>query len=106
MQIGQYAGAATQVSLERPYANWSPGDIRHDFQTVAFLERYGYDVTYATSVDLDRNPGFPHSHTILISVGHDEYWSRSMRDNVEAGRDDGISRIFLGGNDVFWQFRY
>jgi len=106
MQIGQFAGAATQVSLERPYANWSPGDIRHDFQTVAFLERYGYDVTYATSVDLDRDPGLLQNHAILISVGHDEYWSRTMRDGVESARDKGISLIFFGGNDVFWQVRY
>jgi len=106
MQIGQFAGAATQVSLERPYANWDPGDIRHDFQTIAFLERHGYDVGYATSIDVDRDSRMLQNHRILISVGHDEYWSRTMRDRVEAARDHGISLIFLGGNDVFWQVRY
>lgn len=29
-----------------------------------------------------------------------------MRDGGEAARDEGISLIFFGGNDVFWQVRY
>lgn len=101
---GQFAGAATEVSLERPFA--SIGSIRQDFETVAFLERFGYDVSYATSVDLDRDPGLLQRHRIFVSVGHDEYWSREMRDRVEAGRDRGVNLVFLGGNDVYWQARF
>lgn len=101
---GEFAEAATQVSFERPYATLS--GIRQDFETVAFLERSGYDVTYATSVDLDREPTLLGRHRVYISVGHDEYWSRAMRDHVEGARDAGTSLLFLGGNDVFWQVRY
>jgi hypothetical protein len=101
---GPFASAATEVSLERPYA--SVDRIRQDFEAVAFLERAGYDVTYATSVDLDRDPALLTRHRIFISVGHDEYWSRDMRDRVEGARDAGTSLVFLGGNDVYWQVRY
>jgi hypothetical protein len=104
MASGQFAGAATEVSLERPYGSIS--GIRQDFEAVAFLEREGYDVTYATSVDLDRDPRLLLHHRVFISVGHDEYWSRDMRDRVESARDHGMGIIFLGGNDVFWQVRY
>ena len=106
MQVGQFSGAATQVSMERPYANWSGGGIRQDFETVEFLERDGYDVAYATSTDLDRDPYLLDGHRVILFVGHDEYWSRTMRDRVEAFRDTGTSLVFLGGNDVYWQVRY
>src|ERR1041385_1418412 len=101
---GEFRLAATQVSLERPYANLAA--IRQDLETVAFLEREGFDVTYATSVDLDRDPNLLARHRVSISVGHDEYWSRAMRDHVEHARDTGTNLLFLGGNDVFWQVRY
>jgi hypothetical protein len=102
--LSPFAGAATEVSFERPYT--SIDRIRQDFETVAFLERDGYDVTYATSVDLDRDPNLLAHHRIFISVGHDEYWSRDMRDRVEGARDRGMGIVFLGGNDVYWQVRY
>jgi hypothetical protein len=101
---GEFALAATKVSMERPYA--SIGNIREDVGTIAFLEREGYDVTYATSVDLDRDPGLVAHHRIVMSVGHDEYWTKGMRDHVESARDHGTNLVFLGGNDVFWQARY
>jgi len=102
--VSPFAGAATEVSMERPYASFSA--IRQDAETVAFLERSGYDVTYATSRDLDREPALLSRHRVFLSVGHDEYWSRAMRDHVESARDAGTNLLFLGGNDVFWQVRY
>jgi hypothetical protein len=102
--VRPFAGAATEVSMERPYASISA--IRQDAEMIAFLERGGYDVTYATSMDLDREPHLLSRHRVYLSVGHDEYWSRAMRDHVEQARDAGISLLFLGGNDVFWQVRY
>ena len=63
-------------------------------------------MTYATSADLDRDPALLTRHRIFISVGHDEYWSRAMRDRVEQARGAGVSLVFLGGNDVFWQVRF
>jgi hypothetical protein len=101
---GEFKLAATQVSLERPYA--SIDAARQDFETVAFLERSGFDATYATSVDVDRDPELLGRHRVVIFVGHDEYWSRAMRDDAESARDTGTNLIFLGGNDVFWQVRY
>jgi hypothetical protein len=101
---GEFNLAATQVSLERPYA--SLAGLSQDFETVAYLERSGFDVTYATSVDVDRDSKLLGRHRVFVSVGHDEYWSGAMRDNVERARDAGTNLLFLGGNDVFWQVRY
>jgi N,N-dimethylformamidase beta subunit-like protein len=50
---------------------------------VHFLEREGYDVTYATSLDMERTPGILDKHTMFLSAFHDEYWSWSMRDTLD-----------------------
>src|SRR5262249_33662955 len=35
-----------------------------------------------------------------LSVGHDEYWTQEMYDNVVKARDAGVSLAFLSGNSV------
>ena len=39
-------------------------------------------------------------------VGHDEYWSRNMRDNVIEGRDAGVNLGIFASNVLFWQVRF
>ena len=41
----------------------------------------------------------------MLIVGHDEYWSRAMRTNVEAARDRGVSLGIFAANVCYWQFR-
>lgn len=77
-----------------------------DYNTVRWLEKMGYDVTYCTSLDTHR--GWPADKIVktLISSGHDEYWSPEERANVEAARDNGVNLCFLGANDCFWRARF
>jgi hypothetical protein len=103
--VGSNAPAALQVTFERPYAD-DQASAKADYRTVSFLERQGYDVTYATSADLDRDRTLLAGHRVVIMVGHDEYWSRGMRDAVESGRDRGLGVLFLSGNSMYWQVRY
>ncbi len=97
--------AALKVSFNRPYDGMSAFLIYADIQVIHFLEQRGYDVTYTTSVDLDRDPSAPIGHRAFISMGHDEYWTREMRQSVEQARDAGLNLAFFGGNDVYWQTR-
>lgn len=75
---------------------------------IRFLERQGYTIKYVTSLDLDQTgPSLLESGTVFISSGHDEYWSTSMREAVEAWRDGSAGRsIFMSGNEVFWRSRF
>jgi hypothetical protein len=73
---------------------------------VCFLEREGYDVTYCTDLDTHANGGLLLSHKAFLVVGHDEYWSWRMRNNVEAARDFGVSLGFFCGNSCWWQVRF
>lgn len=86
------------VQATTPVAGW-------EYNMVRWLEREGYDVTYATNIDVHQNPKLLQNHKSFLSVGHDEYWSWNMRDNVEAARDKGVSLGFFCSNTCYWQIR-
>ena len=52
------------------------------------------------------NAALLRNHKVIISSGHDEYWSGAERTNVEAARDAGVSLAFFSGNEVFWKTRW
>src|SRR5262245_7437158 len=106
---------ARKVSFDRPYAT-NPYGVRLDgasdflrrweYNAVRFLERESYDLTYLTNVDAhERDDAFAR-HRIVLSVGHDEYWSRPMRERFEAARNRGVHLAFLGADVCYWQIRF
>jgi hypothetical protein len=95
------------VSFDRPYG---PGDglsdfPRRDLNLLRWLERSGYDLTYATDVDTDLQTSGLARHRLAVFGGHDEYWSTAMRQHVEAARDAGVSLAFFTANNVYWHIR-
>jgi N,N-dimethylformamidase beta subunit-like, C-terminal len=98
---------ATRVSFDRP---WSPGSqwqfVRWGIHLVRFLEREGYDVSYTTDVDVDRDPAELLHHALVIVDGHGEYWTSGIRDAFETARDAGVNLMFMGANIGYWQVRY
>jgi len=103
------ANKAMKVSFNRPYFGEQTNGASEFFYWEAgmarWLESQGYDVSYATNVDVDRDPNLLISHKAFLSVGHDEYWSWNMRDNVESARDRGVNLGFFSGNASYWQVR-
>ena len=77
-----------------------------EYPMVRWLERNGYDVSYFTDVDSDRNGAEILEHEAFLSVGHDEYWSAGQRANVEAARDAGVDLAFFSGNEIYWKTRW
>jgi hypothetical protein len=100
---------AEVVSFDRPYDhgfnNGSADFLDHELSLVALAEELGLDLTYVTDVDLDRDPGLVLHHKGLISLGHDEYYSSSMRDALLHGRDAGVNLAFLGANALYRRIR-
>ena len=101
--------AAVKVSFNRPYGidesywNTHVGAgffLRWEVDMVRWLEMNGYDVTYATNIDVHENPNLLLSHKAFLSVGHDEYWSWEMRQNVQAARDAGVGLGFFAATKV------
>jgi hypothetical protein len=72
---------------------------------IRWLEREGYDVGYATTIDLDADSTLADARRGILVAGHDEYWTRGVRDRFEAARDRGVNLAFLGANIGYWQIR-
>ena len=107
------AGRASKVSYNRPFNTRAPNGgegedwvFNAEYPMVRWLERNGYDVSYFTNVDADRRGGEIQDHETFLSVGHDEYWSKAQRDNVEDARDAGVDLAFFSGNEVYWKTRW
>ena len=98
---------ATEVSFDRPISGpgWTQG-LPYEIDAIRWMERAGYDVSYVSSIDLDEHPQLLLTHKAYINLGHDEYWSRPMRDGIQNARDMGIGLAFLGANDGYWQIRF
>lgn len=102
---------AYKVSFNRPYQSYGSGDLYNDWSgwelnTLRFLEREGYDVSYCTNIDNHANANLFARCRSFLSVGHDEYWSMSQRNNVEYERNQGHHLAFLGANAAYWQVRF
>jgi len=103
---------AFKVSYNRPFttrgfsneaASWVFGA---EFAMIQWLEQNGYDVTYFTGLDGARSGSLLLNHKLMVSAGHDEYWSGQQRTNVQAARDAGVNLAFFSGNEVFWKVRW
>jgi hypothetical protein len=83
-----------------PLTNGSGEFLMTEFPLAFWLEKEGYDVTYISNVDTHADgPGLLRGKAWL-SVGHDEYWTQEMYDNVVKARDEGVSLAFFSGNSV------
>ena len=90
------------MSFERP-AGTNPQDA---LVFVRWLEKSSIVVDYCTSMDLHADSGLLRHYRIFVSPGHDEYWSREMRDQVEAFVRAGGNAAFFSGDTAGWQVRF
>jgi hypothetical protein len=102
------------VSFDRPYGffynllpsgpnpltNGSGEFLLWEHPLAFWMEQQGYDVTYTTNLDTHTDADGLLRTRAFISVGHDEYWTRQMYDNVVRARDAGVNLLFLSGNSV------
>src|SRR4051794_5768981 len=106
-----YKGAFS-VSYNRPCEGTITQDngrsflLCAEYQLIRFVERNGYDASYMSQADAAANPSLLLGHKLIVSSGHDEYWSGPERANIEAARDAGVSLAFFSGNEVFWKTRW
>jgi hypothetical protein len=106
-RFGFPVGHAYQVSYDRPFsADLGAGIVRTSAVPAArYLEANGYDVTYLADHDVQRSPSPLTRAKLVMTVGHDEYWTRAMRDQYEDARGRGINLAYLGANTGYWQIR-
>ena len=90
--LSVWSGGTGWWSYERQFALWA--------------ERHGYAIDVAISSDLETVPDLLAGYTLVLSVGHDEYWSRGMREAVDRHTVAGGNALILSGNTCFWQVRF
>lgn len=99
---GRHKVQGRRVSFNRPqrsqFENWEGPFIR-------WAEANGYTFDYCANSDLEFHPELLKHYALVLSVGHDEYWSSPMRDNLEAFIGNGGNVAFFSGNTCCWQVR-
>ena len=89
--LSGWAGSAGWPDWEWPFLAWA--------------ERNGFGIDVITNADLEEHPSIVDRYELLLSVGHDEYWSGPMRDTVEGFIGRGGNVAFFSGNTALWQVR-
>jgi hypothetical protein len=99
---GRGGNQGHRVSFQRPpasqFGQWEQG-------FVAWAEREGITLAYAANSDLEFRPEVLDHRRLVLSVGHDEYWSGPMRDRLEDFIGAGGNVAFFSGNTCCWQVR-
>jgi hypothetical protein len=98
---------AHAVSFDRPYLGNGAGPfLFFDEPPIALAERTaGVPLAYETDVDLAEHPGLLRGARAVISLGHDEYYSGSMRRALLRARGGGTNLAFLGANAMYRHIR-
>jgi hypothetical protein len=99
---------AEVVSFDRPFnlGNTLGQFGLYDLPLLSWMESQSYNMTYIADFDLDALTIPLNRFKLIVSSGHAEYWSAGMRANVTKARDAGVSLVFFGGNQVYWQVRF
>ncbi len=89
--LSVWSGGAGWWSFERQFLRWA--------------EANGYAVDVVTGPDLETVPELLDGTRLYLSVGHDEYWTWSMRDALDAHTAAGGNAAIFSGNTCYWQVR-
>jgi hypothetical protein len=107
---GTNPSRAYKVSYNRPFHTrvFEPESwvFNAEYPMIRWLEANGYDVSYFSSIDTERNSALIRNHKVWMSNGHDEYVSAGQRAGIQAARDAGVHLAFFSGNTMFWKTRW
>jgi hypothetical protein len=104
-----YWGPGVDVSFNRPYGKYcqildaplSTGSgewFLWEFPLAYWLEARGYDVTYISNLDTHGDPDGLSRARGFLSVGHDEYYSIEMFNQLRNAIEAGLNVAFFSGN--------
>jgi hypothetical protein len=104
---------AYRASFQRPgiglgpfnQSLWGPGKASYTFKFLEWAEHEDVSLDLCTGIDLDQGTVDLDEYKLLLTVGHDEYWTRRQRDAVEQFVSRGGAAAFFGGNLAYVQVR-
>jgi hypothetical protein len=83
-------------SPRQTFAHW-------DARFIRWLARNGYRADFCTDFDLHADPELLYRYRLLLSVGHDEYWTEATRDAVQDFIGRGGNAAFFAANLCWWR---
>jgi hypothetical protein len=83
-------------SPRQTFAHW-------DARFIRWLLRRGHAPEFCTDFDVHADPGLCRRYRLMLSVGHDEYWSGPARDHVERYVAAGGNVAFFSANVCWWR---
>ncbi len=86
-------------SRRQVFAHW-------DAPFIAWLERRGYALTYCTDSDLHDDETLLAGDALVLSAGHDEYWSSQMRRRILEFVDRGGNICFFAGDVACFEVEF
>ncbi len=97
-----------QISFDRPYTlvGYKYDYWYFDLRFLEWCYRRNIKIDCCSSIDVHSGAVDLNSYNLIVSIGHDEYWSKETRDNVEKFVEDGGHVCFFGANTCFWQVRF
>ena len=102
-----FADRSYAVSFDRPYdLTGAARFLYFDQPPIALAESIGVPLAYETDVDIDEHPKLLAGARAVVSLGHDEYYSASMRAALLNARDAGTNLAFLGANAMYRHTRF
>jgi hypothetical protein len=104
---GPYPFEAVKVSFDRPFEDGKGAGqyLHYEYPFIRWAESQGYNLTYTTNIDTHTNVNALKNRKAFLSLGHDEYWSKQMRDNLQDAINSGVNAAFFSANNVYWQIR-
>ena len=99
---------AYKVSFDRPLIDQAGfGNLLYwEYPMIRWLEKNGYDLGYLSSTDLQSNADLLKNHRGIMIVGHNEYWSKEMWNNLEATVNSGVNLASFAADTASWQIRF
>lgn len=78
---------------------------RWEVPFIKWLEEKGYNADYCTTLDL-HNSEIPAKYKLIVSIGHDEYWSKQMLNHATSFVKQGGNIAFFSGNVCWWEVNF
>jgi hypothetical protein len=88
-----------RASRRQTFAHW-------DAPFVSWFEEHGYSVSYCTDFDLHFDETLLHTDALVVSAGHDEYWSAQMRQRALEFVDRGGNMCFFAGDVACFEVEF
>ena len=97
---------AADWAVSNGYSVWTiaNGWARYDGLTARWLEANGYEPELLSQWDLDNDPTILSNYDVVVTTGHDEYWTAAGRKVLDDFVEMGGRYARLAGN-IIWQVR-